>query len=106
MKKLKKLNGTPVKGVEIPNVPSEESFYFVSHEATGLLSSWWVPSRKTARELAHPKEDIRHLEHETLVVVYGVTDIIEGGWKSIGLAGSKYYREWHKGPYASHVRPT
>ncbi|EXL45088.1 hypothetical protein FOCG_13851 [Fusarium oxysporum f. sp. radicis-lycopersici 26381] len=102
MKELKKLNGTPVNGVEIPNVPPGESFYFLSREVRVLLPSQWVPSLKTAWELAHPKEYLRHLEQENLVVIYGIM-VPKARWKSIGLAGSKYYYEWHN---ASHVHPT
>ncbi|EXA53667.1 hypothetical protein FOVG_01401 [Fusarium oxysporum f. sp. pisi HDV247] len=106
MKKLKRLNGTPVNGVEIPNVPSGESFYFFSREVSGLLPSQWVHSSRTAWKLAHPTEEIGHLEQDRLIVIYGMTSITQARWKSIGLAGSKYYYEWHKGPDASHVRPT
>ncbi|EWG46539.1 hypothetical protein FVEG_15975 [Fusarium verticillioides 7600] len=89
---LKKLNGTPVKGIEIQHIPEDESFYFISWEVKELIRNQWVPSSKTACELDHLEKDIKCLENERLVVLYGImVPKSERRWKLIGLAGSKYH---------------
>ncbi|KAG4268345.1 hypothetical protein FPRO04_12451 [Fusarium proliferatum] len=70
---LKRPNVTPVEGVEIPDVPEEESFYFLSWKVEGLLPYLWVPVSKTACRLDHPEKNLKRLENESLVIycLYG-----------------------------------
>ncbi|KAF5019073.1 hypothetical protein F66182_8913 [Fusarium sp. NRRL 66182] len=83
---------TPVKDVKIPHVPKEESFHLLSWEVEDFLPCQRIASSsKTAWELEHPMKDMKRSEHKRLVVIYGAL-VSEDPWKSIGLAGPRYYQ--------------